>query len=87
VLLDRPDAERRAALSVGGFFRERAGDGTPVFRRPGLLGMVYVIVGVALAASKDYFDTLGSVRALVSAVLAIVLWPLLLLGIDLHIKP
>jgi hypothetical protein len=58
-----------------------------VFRRPGLLGTVYVIIGVALAASKDYFDTLGSLRALVSAVLAIVLWPLLLLGIDLHIKP
>jgi hypothetical protein len=58
-----------------------------VFRRPGLLGMVYVIVGVALAASKNYFDNLGSLRTLASAVLAVVLWPLLLLGIDLHIKP
>ena len=58
-----------------------------MFRRPSLLGLIYLIVGVALAANKNYFDTLGTVRALVSAVLAIVLWPLLLLGIDLHIKP
>jgi hypothetical protein len=58
-----------------------------VFRRPSFLGLVYLIVGVALAANKNYFDSLGTIRALVSAVLAIVLWPLLLLGIDLHIKP
>jgi hypothetical protein len=58
-----------------------------VFRRPSLLGIVYIFIGVALAASKDYFETLGTFRALVSAVLAIVLWPLLLLGIDLHIRP
>jgi hypothetical protein len=57
-----------------------------VFRRPSLLGLVYLVIGVALAANKDYFDSLSTVRALVSAVLAIVLWPLLLLGIDLHIK-
>jgi hypothetical protein len=58
-----------------------------MFRRPSFLGLVYLIVGVALAANKNYFDSLGTIRALVSAVLAIVLWPLLLLGIDLHIKP
>jgi hypothetical protein len=55
-------------------------------RRPGLLGLVYVIVGVAIAASHHYFAHLGTVRQIFSAVLAIVLWPLVLLGIDLHIK-
>jgi hypothetical protein len=58
-----------------------------VFRRPSFLGLVYIVVGVAIAANKNYFDTLGTLRALVSAVLAVVLWPLLLLGIDLHIDP
>jgi hypothetical protein len=57
-----------------------------VFRRPSLLGLVYLVVGVALAANRNYFDSLDSLRELVSAVLAIVLWPLLLLGIDLHVQ-
>jgi hypothetical protein len=50
------------------------------------LGLVYLIVGVAIAASYDYFERLNTLRRVVSAVLAIVLWPLVLLGIDLHIR-
>ena len=56
------------------------------FRRPSLLGLIYVVVGVAVAASYDYLERLTTVRQVVSAALAILLWPLLLLGIDLHIK-
>ena len=55
--------------------------------RPSLLGLIYLIVGVALAASKNYLDSLDTVRELVSAALAIALWPLLLLGINLNIDP
>ena len=57
-----------------------------MFRRPSLLLIIYVIVGVAIAASKNYFDNLDTLRAFASAVLAVLLWPLLLLGIDLHIR-
>jgi hypothetical protein len=57
------------------------------FRRPSLLGIIYLIVGVALAADRNYLESLDTVRELVSAALAIALWPLLLLGIDLHINP
>ena len=57
-----------------------------MFRRPSLLGLVYIVVGVAVAASYDYFENLDTIRRVASAVLAVVLWPLLLLGIDLHIK-
>ncbi len=56
-------------------------------RRPGLLGIVYVIVGVAVAASNEYFEQLDTWRRLLSALLAVALWPLVLLGIDLHIDP
>ncbi len=52
---------------------------------PKLLGLVYVAVGVAVAASKDYLDNLETLKRIVSAVLAILLWPLLFLGIDLHV--
>jgi hypothetical protein len=57
-------------------------------RGPGisLLALVYVGVGVAIAASHEYFDNVNGWRGVVSAIFAIFLWPLVLLGIDLHIK-
>lgn len=51
-----------------------------------LLGLIYVAIGVFVANSKDYFDNLDTVKRVLSAVLAVLLWPLLLLGVDLHIK-
>ena len=51
-----------------------------------LLGLVYVAIGIVVAASKDYFENLETLERVLSAFLAIVLWPLLLLGIDLHIR-
>ncbi|NUR74840.1 MAG: hypothetical protein HOQ28_00970 [Thermoleophilia bacterium] len=53
--------------------------------RSRLLALIWLIVGVAIAAQKHYFEHLGTLRAVLSAVLAVVLWPLLLLGINLHI--
>jgi hypothetical protein len=50
-----------------------------------LLGLIYVAVGVVIAAQKDYLENVETVKAIVSALLAILLWPLLLLGIDLHV--
>ena len=54
--------------------------------RPSFLGLAYLVVGVAIAASSDYFEKLNTLRRVLSAILAIALWPLVLLGIDLHIK-
>jgi hypothetical protein len=54
--------------------------------RSRFLGLVYVVVGVAVAASYDYFANVSGFRQVLSAVLAVLLWPLLLLGIDLHIR-
>ena len=51
-----------------------------------LLGLIYLAIGVFVSASKDYFENLDTVKRVLSAVLAILLWPLLLLGVDLHIK-
>ena len=50
-----------------------------------LLLIAYLVIGVIVAASKDYLENLDTAKRLISALLAIVLWPLLLLGIDLHI--
>ena len=54
--------------------------------RPSFLGLVYIVVGVAIAASHHYFKHLDTIRLIASALFAILLWPLVLLGIDLHIK-
>lgn len=55
-----------------------------ISRRP--LILAYVVIGVVVAASKDYLENLDTVRRLASALLAILLWPLLLVGIDLQIR-
>jgi hypothetical protein len=54
--------------------------------RSGFLSIVWLIVGISVAATNDYFERLDTVRLLLSAVLAVLLWPLVLLGIDLHIR-
>jgi hypothetical protein len=54
--------------------------------RPGIVSLLYLIVGVLLASSHHYFEHTSTLKPILSALLAIVLWPLLLLGINLHIR-
>ena len=54
--------------------------------RPRLLTIVYLVIGVIVAASHHYLNNVNTVRLVVSAALAILLWPLLLLGINLHVR-
>ena len=54
--------------------------------RPSLLGIVYLVVGIVVAANHNYLQNLDRIKEIISAVLAILLWPLVLLGIDLHIR-
>ena len=51
-----------------------------------LLGLIYLAIGVFVAYSKDYLENVDTLKRVLSAALAILLWPLLLLGVDLHIK-
>ena len=53
--------------------------------RISLLGVVYLVAGAIVAATHHYYAHLHSAKGIGSAVLAILLWPLLFLGIDLHI--
>jgi hypothetical protein len=57
-----------------------------VLRLRSLITIAYLIVGLIVAANENYLRDLETVRQVVSAVLAIVLWPLVLLGVDLHIR-
>lgn len=51
-----------------------------------LLVVVYVVAGAIIAATHHYYTRLDTARQICSAVLAILLWPLLYLGINLHIQ-
>lgn len=48
-------------------------------------GIIYTIIGVVIASNHAYLSDLGSIARLLSAALAIVLWPLVLLGVNLHL--
>lgn len=54
-------------------------------RLPGL-GLIYLIVGVVVAALNDYFDRLGTLTRIIEAVIAVLIWPLILLGVDIDIN-
>jgi hypothetical protein len=47
--------------------------------------MIYLLVGVVVAATHDYLRNVDTIKEVVSAILAVVLWPLLFLGISLHV--
>lgn len=51
-----------------------------------LLFVVYIVIGVVVAASHHYFVHLNSVKPFASAVLAVLLWPLVLFGVSLQLK-
>jgi hypothetical protein len=51
-----------------------------------LFGLVYLVIGVIVASSHAFFTNLTTVAPIVSAILAVLLWPLVLLGVDLHLK-
>jgi hypothetical protein len=49
-----------------------------------LLYLIYIIIGVIVAWERGYI-TVAFLKALLSALLAIILWWLVLLGVSLHI--
>jgi hypothetical protein len=55
-----------------------------MFKRFGLLGLIYVIVGLVIAWDRAYI-TVPLLKVALSAVLAVFLWWLVLLGVSLHL--
>jgi hypothetical protein len=47
---------------------------------------IYLVVGLVVANSHHYFAHLNGIKPVASAVLAVLLWPLVLFKVDLHIK-
>jgi hypothetical protein len=54
----------------------------------GIFGKVLLVVfvGLIVANSHRYFAHLNGIKPIASAVIAVLLWPLVLFGVNLHIK-
>lgn len=48
--------------------------------------IAYLVIGLIVAAVKDYLGDIGNVGDVVNLLLAIVLWPLVLLGVDFNVN-
>lgn len=55
--------------------------------RPGfssIVAIVYLVIGLIVASGHAFFAHPNAVITILSAVLAVLLWPLVLLGVNLH---
>jgi hypothetical protein len=51
-----------------------------------LSGLAYVIIGAFVAAANHYFAHVGKLAGVFEAIIAIIIWPLVLLGVDIRIR-
>jgi len=51
-----------------------------------ILGVVYLIVGAVVANAHHYFVALHALKPIASAVIAVLLWPLIVVGVSLHLR-
>ncbi len=54
-------------------------------RGPSVFTIIYVAIGVFLAADRNYFKNVEDLADVISILLAVLLWPLLLFDVDLRI--
>jgi hypothetical protein len=54
--------------------------------RSGLGTVIWLVIGIVIASAHHYFTHASTLKPIASAVLAVALWPLVLLGINLHVK-
>ncbi len=52
----------------------------------GIAVAIYFVLGLLVAVANNLFDHLTTFGRLLSALLAVLLWPLLLLGLDIRIR-
>lgn len=48
-------------------------------------GLIYIVIGLFVASGHGYFAAIGTIGGLLSAIIAVLLWPLVFLGADLHL--
>jgi ABC-type anion transport system duplicated permease subunit len=57
-----------------------------MFSRPVSIGtVIWIVIGVIVASNRGFLGRLDSLEGVLSAVLAIIAWPLVLLGVNVAI--
>ena len=56
------------------------------FKTPSIFVVIYIVVGLIVAQQHHYFNNVGTIERFFSAVLAILLWWLVPLHVNLHLK-
>ncbi len=51
-----------------------------------LIPTIYIVVGIAIATSYGFLVHADRLRPIISAVLAVLFWPLVLAGLQLHLR-
>jgi hypothetical protein len=54
--------------------------------RVSILGVAWIVIGAVVAAVNDYFDSLETTGRVLTAIAAILMWPILLFGYDIRIR-
>src|ERR671919_255271 len=54
-------------------------------RRGGMILGIYLVVGLVVAIAQGYFNNVGGVGDVVEILVAILIWPLVLFGVDINI--
>jgi hypothetical protein len=55
-------------------------------RSVSLVPLAWLVIGLFVAANHHYFGSMSSLGGVLSAVLAVLLWPLVLLGTNITIN-
>lgn len=48
--------------------------------------LLWIVIGLVVAFVQDYLDSLGTISRILAAILAVLLWPLILLGFDVRVS-
>ena len=54
--------------------------------RSSVVSIVWIVIGLIVASGHGYLAHLNTLTPILSAILAVLLWPLVLLGVSLHIR-
>jgi hypothetical protein len=53
-------------------------------RGGGIILLLYIVVGVIVAAIRGYFQGLGDLTDILELLVAIIAWPIVLVGVDIN---
>jgi ABC-type Na+ efflux pump permease subunit len=54
--------------------------------RPVFIPLLYLVIGVIVAAVYDYFNNLETAGQILTLITAVIMWPFLLFGFDINIQ-